>query len=368
MVDGHERGFTTFRAALIQELISTGHHIVAAAPNTTANTRAQLNDSNVDLIDIPLERTSKSILSLLRATAALAREMHGIRPDLVLAFGPKAVVASGIAAALTNSTYVPTITGVGSVFKNGLRSPAALAMAPLLRLALNTADHIVFQNEDNRNDFRQWRILRRRQETHIVNGSGVPTETWQMEPLPPLPLRFIFVGRILNSKGIREFDRACRIVAAAHHHVQFRAIGWYEPSHPDSPDESWFDAFCSGPVSYGGLTSDVLGELRQAHVFVLPSYSEGIPRSGLEALSVGRPVITTDAPGCRELIDQHRNGLLVPIGDADSLATAMFRYLDDPLLLETHSVEGRRLAETRFSDHVIINQWNAILEQVGVTQ
>ena len=182
----------------------------------------------------------------------------------------------------------------------------------------------------------------------VVNGSGIDLGEFRPAPFPEGPLQFLLVARMLSAKGIREYVAAARQVRRTRSDVQFHLVGGTD-SNPDAiaADEvqRWHDA---GDVIWHGEVSDVRGYLAECHVFVLPSYREGTPRSVLEAMAMGRPIITTDVPGCRETVVDGENGLLVPPRAVEPLAEAIRRFIDDPKLIERMGQRSREIAEEKF--------------------
>jgi glycosyltransferase involved in cell wall biosynthesis len=254
------------------------------------------------------------------------------------------------------------ITGLGFAFTDGAgvkRRISELVATQLYRRALKRASTIIFQNQDDFAFFRERRILGGRDAT-VVNGSGIDLSHFEPAPLPSGP-DFLMIARLLGNKGVREYAAAAAKLKAKHPHARFRLVGYHAPG-PDavSPEEaeSW-----SGAVDFLGKLEDVRPAIAQARVYVLPSYREGTPRSTLEALAMGRPVVTTDAVGCRETVNEGVNGFRVPVRDVNSLAEAMERFILEPELADTMGRESRLLAERRFDVHSV----NAgILEAAGL--
>ena len=184
-------------------------------------------------------------------------------------------------------------------------------------------------------------------------GSGVDLEHFAVAPLPDRPTTFLMIGRLLREKGMFEYLEAARMVKADRPSTQFLLLGDID-ANLTSLNSSALDALrAEGTVEYLGTVRDVRPVISGAHVIVLPSYHEGMPRSVLEGLSMGRAVITTDAPGCRDTVEPERNGLIVPVRDAVALAAAMSRLADRPDLISAMGSEGRRLAERRFDVHSV---------------
>ena len=181
-----------------------------------------------------------------------------------------------------------------------------------------------------------------------MNGSGVDLLRFRPTPLPRAPI-FLIVARMLRDKGIREFCEAAAEVKRTYPQARFRLVGWFDTDNPRaiSPDE--LNAWCAnGAAEFRGHVEDVRTEMAQCRVYVLPSYREGTPRTVLEAMAMGRPVITSDAPGCRETVRHGWNGYLVPVRDASALARAMISFLSVPDLADEMGANSRSLVESKY--------------------
>jgi glycosyltransferase involved in cell wall biosynthesis len=256
------------------------------------------------------------------------------------------------------------ITGMGYAFLGGLK-PKRLAIrlvAMLMyRRALAASQLVIFQNEDDRRDFRRLRLLPAAKPTLIVNGSGVDLD--HFEPVPvPAQTAFLMIARYLRDKGIREYGAAAARLKAEFPEVPVRLAGWLDEA-PDAIGQSELDSMVAGGVEDLGRLADVRPAIAQSSVYVLPSYREGTPRTVLEAMALGRAVITTDAPGCRNTVEDGENGLLVPVGDSEALYLAMRRFVVEPALALRMGEESLRLVRVRFD----VNKVNAvILEATGL--
>jgi glycosyltransferase involved in cell wall biosynthesis len=216
----------------------------------------------------------------------------------------------------------------------------------MYRRALCHAEIVLFQNKDDLRDFRRYRALRADSRAALVNGSGVDLAHFAARP-PPSRLSFLMIARFLKDKGIREYGEAAARLKREHPDISFRLAGWLDRS-PDSISSAELDAIVSGGVEYLGKLDDVRDAIAQCSVYVLPSYREGTPRSVLEAMAMGRAVVTTDTPGCRETVVEGENGFLVPPRDAIGLEIAMRRFIAAPHLVARMGAASRRIAEEKF--------------------
>src|SRR6185369_10911720 len=206
-------------------------------------------------------------------------------------------------------------------------------------------------------------ILGNRTPSFVVNGSGIDVDSFAVAPLPPGPQRFLLIARLLGDKGVREYAQAARRVRSLHPAVRFVLVGWIDEN-PDAIRQSELDVWVAdGTVEYLGRLSDVRDAIAACTVYVLPSYREGTPRTVLEAMAMGRAVITTDAPGCRETVIDGQNGFLVPVKSVVALAEAMLKFIDDPSLAPQMGAHSRQVAEEKYDVHKV----NALmLNKMGI--
>lgn len=343
-----------FRADLIRDLVARGYQVTgAAAAPLTPVILDEIHELGADFVPLPLYRTAVNPLQDINTLWAIRRLLRERRPDVLICYTIKPVVYGGLAVRLSglkNLRYVPMVTGLGFAFHGGSwRRDVLMKLASFLyRQALVPASTVIFQNPDNRAQFIEQGIVPA-DKTRIVNGSGVNLSKYARVPLPPGPdVTFLLAARLLKAKGIREYCEAAAIVKRKYPNAHFVIIG-YKDSSPDAIPESMIEGWAqSDVISYEGGVRDVRPFVERATVCVLPSYSEGLPRTILEALAMARPVIVTDVPGCRETVEQDVNGLMVPARDAQALAAAMERYLVEPGLAERHGEASYQLALERF--------------------
>jgi glycosyltransferase involved in cell wall biosynthesis len=216
----------------------------------------------------------------------------------------------------------------------------------LYRVSLRRADEVLFLNSDDLEDFVNWNVVLP-ERAYKLGAIGVNLDIWRMDPPPVMPTTFLFVARLLKEKGIVEFIEAARRVRAVNRNARFVVLGAPDrnPSSVGRSDvEHWTR---EGLIQWPGHT-DVRPWMEQCSVFVLPSYREGVPRSTQEAAAAGRPIITTNVPGCRDTVINGVNGYLVPPKDPSALEEAMLRFLADPASILRMGRASRVLAEERF--------------------
>lgn len=350
----HSTSLRNHRGPLLLALQGAGYEVHAAAPELLLDieTRDRLAEQGIICHDVPLSRVGLNPIADLLNMLVLRGLIRRIAPDVFLAYTAKAVIWGLIAARMAGvPKRVALITGLGYAFtgsRRGLRGVVRLFSSVLYRIALRRATHIFFQNPDDRADFQKMGLIPHYVPVHLVAGSGIDLEHFPIQPLPSGPIRFLLIARLLADKGIREYVAAARNLRKYWPETEFHLVGGTDPNPTgiaEAEVKSWHS---DGDVIWHGHLSDVRPLLTQCHVFVLPSYREGTPRSVLEAMSSGRAVITTDAPGCRQTVVEGETGFLVPVRDVEALAAAMRRFLNEPALIERLGHAGRVRAEQVF--------------------
>ena len=367
-----------FRGPLLRALAQRGHRVTACAPATPpgryfapdymAHVVEALAGFGVAYQDVPIDGQGVRLRRDLHALSALTALFRKLRPEIVLSYTIKPVLYGSLAARLTGvPKHFSMITGLGHAFASrGWKNRAlAPAVQSLYRLALKSNERVFFQNPDDRASFEKLKLVGRPEQAVLVNGSGIDLATFQLVPLPRA-VSFLLLARLIAQKGIHEYVEAARIVRARHPGAVFRLAGRII-NHADAIPERTLRAWVEeGSIEYLGRLEDVRPAIAASSVYVLPSYyREGTPHSILEAMAMGRPVVTTDAPGCRETVQEGVNGYLVPPRDAAALAGALERFLAAPALVEAMGRESRRIAVEKYDVHKV----NAvILDAMGLAR
>lgn len=343
---------TLFRGDLIDAMRSLGHEVIATCPEPDAATVAALQVKGVKVLPIQLSRSGMNPLADIAFTLRLARMLRDLRPDVLFTYTPKPVVFGGFAARLRGSVMrsYAMVSGLGYGFGRETWRQRVLRsiLIRLYRGSLRSYQGVFFQNPDDLQLFADLSIVRAGQPM-LVRGSGVDVQRFRPTPLPSEPV-FLLVARLIPEKGIREYVAAARVVKQKIPAARFLLAGWVE-ERAGAISRAELDQWISeGCVEYLGVLKDVRPAFQQARVCVLPSYyGEGIPRSLLEAMSMGRPIITTDMPGCRETVVSGANGVLIPPRDAAKLADAMLAMALPSDQVTAMGAASRRLAEEMFS-------------------
>jgi len=301
---------------------------------------------------IPMSRSGKNPVQEISSLYALWALFRRLQPQLVHAVTIKPVLYGGIAARLAGvPAYVAAISGLGFIFTRPSRGVDFLRMAAtvLYRLALGHPNsRVIFQNTNDRDVLRKAGVVRMEQVV-LIRGSGVDLDEFQARPEPEGPPVAIMAARLLRDKGVLEFVDAARAAASDPSGLRWVLAGSPDPGNPASISMEQFERWRQeGVVQCLGERSDIADLYGQAHIAVLPSYREGLPKSLVEAAACGRAVVTTDVPGCRDAIEPDLSGLLVPARDAGALSQAVLRLAQDDDLRRKMGIEGRRLAEREF--------------------
>lgn len=353
----------TFRREMLRAMVRAGHEVLAVAPEDDPEVRDALAAMHVQFIRVPLRRAGINPLRDVGTVVSLTRTFRRFRPDAVLLSAVKPVAFGALAARLAGvPVRAAMITGAGSALTGGAgrgarRRLLGALVRGLYRFGLSQVAIVFFQNPDDELLFRDLRLVGSRQRLVRIAGSGIDLAEFPVAPLPPPPMTFLMVARLLRDKGLLEYIAAAGRVKKRYPAVRFQLLGPLDPN-PESITAAQLATIREeGTVEYLGAVADVRPFLAAAHVGVLPSYREGTPRSILEAMATGRPIITTDAPGCRETVEPGENGFRVPSRDVEALADAMTELLDHPDQLQSMGAASRRLAETRFD----VREVNAII-------
>ena len=318
--------------------------------------------------DIPLARGSRRIAGELRLIAALWRLVRAVRPDILHAVTMKPVIYGGMVARLCRvPAVVHAVTGLGYLFLiegTAARVQRALLMA-LYRFALAHRNcRAIFQNPDDLGLFHNRGLVERGKET-MIKGCGVDIHRFAEQPEPSGPPVVMFPARILGDKGVHEFVFAARTLKHDGIAARFVMVGRTDPDNPTDVGEATIRAWeREGLVEWWGFSRDMAASLAQATVVCMPSYREGLPRVLIEAGAIGRAVVTTNVPGCREIVHDGDTGLLVPVRDGNATAAAIRQLLDDPERRRAMARRARARVAAKFSEEVFVARSLDVYRQV----
>jgi glycosyltransferase involved in cell wall biosynthesis len=341
-----------FRGGLIRALQWAGYTIVVIGPADPASSH-RIAALGVEHVEITLSRSGLNPIADARLLLSYRRVLKTLRPVAFLGFTIKPNVYGSLAAWSLGVPAIANISGLGTTFAKGglLRR----AVSYLYRFSLARCATVFFQNPDDLAEFIQRRIVRL-EKARLLPGSGIDLEHFAWAPLPPGPVTFLLAARLLSDKGIREYVAAAKSVRDRFPDARFQLLGPVDQDNPTAIAASELREWAEeGPVKYLGIAEDVRPFIAEASVVVLPSYyREGVPHILLEAAAMGRPIITTDAPGCREAIEDGTTGFSCSPGSVSSLANAMAEMLAlSPSARERMGLAGRRKMKLQFRELLV---------------
>ena len=353
-----------FRGNLIRDMIARGHEVICFSCEDDEETRTSVKALGADYRMIPMSRTGTSFGEDLKTMREYRKALCHIKPDMYFAYMSKPIAYGCIAAKKAGVKKINVlVTGLEIAFYSGGLKNAIVrsVLKYFFKKAHRISENIIFQNPDDLKRFADMGIVEV-EKTTVVGGSGVDMERFEKKSLPDKPV-FAMIARLVWSKGIREFLSAVKVLKEKYPESEVILVGML-----DNNDESLTEAelnkcIAENDIEYHGFAKDVRPFLERCSVFVLPSYHEGTPRSVLEAMSTGRAIITSDAPGCRETVIDGENGYLVPVGDHVTLADRMCRLAGDSALREKMAYKSYEFCREKF-DVVKVNK--TMLDKMGL--
>ncbi|HEY0897569.1 MAG TPA: glycosyltransferase family 4 protein [Sphingobacteriaceae bacterium] len=359
-----------FRGKLIQELVKD-HEVYAFVPgNYPDRVKHTLHAWGVKVYHNNLSRNSVSLLGDVQYMVQLYRIIQAVRPDLFFAYTFKPIIYGSIVASFCRVEGICSmLTGLGYTFvKKSKVSITQELTKRLLKFSLkpNKQIKIIFQNNDDLNQLLASRIIDEKNKAFVVNGSGVDLTHFHYDIPDTRTITFLMMARLIRAKGVEEFFNAAVKIKSKYPHVRFRYLG-SEDKGIDCIDPELLERIKSNQViEYGGSVPDVRPFIRESSVVVLPSYyGEGTPRSLLEAMAIGRAILTSNAAGCRETVNpdpERVNGFAIPPRDADALAEKMEYYILNPDKIMEHGYHGRLYAEDRYDVNKVNEQMLQIFD------
>lgn len=354
-------GILIFRRDLISQLVTLGHNVYAFAIDYSEDTRSAVRSLGAIPISYTLNKTGMNPFSDIIDTFKLYYKFKEIDPDVVLSSFVKPSIYSSVAARAAGvPRRIAMLEGLGYIHTEGVegakfkKKVLRLIHGVLCSVGYYFANDVVFLNKDDPKDLKKYAYIPDRK-INVLGAIGLRLEEFPFTPVSePSPLKFIFVGRLLKEKGIREFIDASRLVQLSTTDVEFIVLGGIDPSNPSSLSQQQLDDILSENIIIcPGHVANVLDWLAASHVFVLPSYREGYPRSTQEAMACGRAIITTDVPGCRDTVIDGVNGFMCRPQSADDLAEKMLEFVKDRSIVQSMGVESFNIARDKFNVDVI---------------
>jgi glycosyltransferase involved in cell wall biosynthesis len=350
IVASYAPSILNFRKELILELLKTCD-VYACAPFISAAVQAEIERLGVTCLHVQMSADNINPLANLKYLHALFRHFRAIKPDIVLGYTIKPVIWGSLAAKIANVRYIASmITGLGYSFtelRSIKRKSINKLVCALYRFSLRFNQMVLFQNQDDKQLFQRSNLLNKTPSI-IIHGSGVNLTHFSRIDSFPEKMTFLMIGRLLKDKGIYEYIEAARRIKKLYNNIEFNLVGWIDDNPSSIQAHELDDWQKEGLVNYLGQLDDVRDSIKAASVFVLPSYREGTPRSVLEAMSMGRAIITTDAPGCRETVINGMNGFLVPVKSIDELVLCMKKFIDNTELVIQFGRQSREIAVNKY--------------------
>ena len=357
VIGGLPQSLVNFRGKMLQKFRANGHRVVACAGGEDKKTSGFLRNIGGRYYSLPIQRTGMNPFQDFQMFTSLLRLFRRTKPDKVMAYTVKPVVYGLLAARVVGiKDRYAMISGLGYAFMGGdsFKQRFARWIVPrMYRIALTGCKCVFFQNRDDLKIFTSYKILSPDTRVVRIMGSGVDLESFTEEPLPKGNIVFLLIGRLIKDKGLREYYMASRILKQKYPEAKCAILGPTDSNPSRIKEGELAEWIQSGIIDYWGEVDDVRPSILKSTVFVLPSYREGMPRSVLEAKAMGRPIITTDVPGCRDTVVEGENGFLVPKGDHKALAEAMIYMVEHPDNLPDMGRESRRSAEEQFDVNVV---------------
>jgi len=353
-----------FRRPLIEAFMEDGHRVTILAPCDEAVPALERLGCQVR----PLEMSVKGLNPLedLKLQRRFKRVFKEEQPDVILSFTIKNNIFGARAARAMNIPFLPNVTGLGTAFLSGKLLQTVTEQ--LYRGSFNALPKVFFQNEDDRDLFLD-RAMVRVEQAKLLPGSGIdlvrfaPTATLPGDD-PPI---FLMISRLLRDKGVREFANAAKRIKSQNPRVRFQLLGALGSENRSAIDPETLDAWVAdGVLEYLGTTSDVRPAIADASCVVLPSYREGAPRTLIEAAAMARPVITTDVPGCRSVVDRDVSGFLCDVRSAESLAAAIERFMKlAPDQKRSMGQAGRTKMEREYDQAIVVEAYRDAIASVA---
>ncbi len=362
LISPKNRTVYNFRGDLVKEIISEGYEVIVTGPDDTDVDKILALGAR--FVKVPVNKNGTNIIGDLKYLYRLYKLLRQEKPNVTLGYTVKPVVYGAIAARLAGVKNINSmVTGGGYTFtaKTFKAKVLGFIVRFLYKIGFSVANNVIFQNADDLDEFCDKKLVKK-DKCKVVNGSGVnmvqflPTEH-------PEKTTFFMLSRLLKSKGVAEYLEASKIVKSQYPDVRFCLLGKYETSMQDALSKDYVEQFITeNIVERFEETNDVRPYYADCSVYVLPSYREGTPRTVLEAMAMGRAIITTDTNGCRDTVVNGKNGFLVPVADTEKLAEAMIKFIKNPELVSTMGQNSFNYCAEKFDVNKVNNDMIDILK------
>lgn len=352
---GFSKSLIHFRKELLIRMIEKGHEVVAVGPENDYEN--QLKEIGVRFVQLKFNRLTTNPLEDLKLLVGLIRLLRIEKPDVYFGYTIKPVIYGSIAARLSGiANRYAMVTGLGSLFIESNKSKRLVkTIAKILyKIGFACNNKVFFQNSDDINELVKNKLLPK-EKCELVNGSGVNLDYYTSSPMPRENI-FLFVGSVMGDKGVREYMQAASIVKKVNPDIRCWIVGPMDNRLTGITESEMKPYIEDGSIEYFGSVEDVRPYLNKCRFYILPSYREGTPRSVLEAMAKGRPIITTDAPGCRETVVNGLNGFLIPVKDSKTLSQKMNWLLENPDKAEEMAEESLRIVREKYDVNLVNKQ------------
>lgn len=322
VVANFDVGLYKFRKELLQKMIDDGNEVYISLPN--GDLVQPLVDMGCKFIETDLDRRGMNPAADLRLISKYKKILNKVKPDLVITYTIKPNIYMGILCRNKKIPYVINITGLGTAFQN--KGILLKIFVELYKAACKKAQTVIFENCGNMQIFKNYKIVNDKQ-CLLNNGAGVNLEEYPFTSYPnDNETRFLFVGRVMQEKGIDELFETAKKIKSEYSNVYFDIVGPYEEDYKGITE----NLQANGIIKYYGYQEDVKPFIENAHCFVLPSWHEGMANTNLECASMGRPIITSNIHGCLESVVENKSGYLCERKNADSLYECLKKFIELP--------------------------------------
>lgn len=367
VLSSHTPSLFWFRIDMMRAFIKTGASIVAVGQESENIWGDKFAAEGIAYRQIPVSRNGLNILADIKTFGALTQLIREIKPDKIFTYQAKTIVYGSLAARIVNKhiEVYPMMAGLGSILRSkGLKNEIIKCVLNIqYSLAFRNSCKVIFQNSDDKDEIVRLGLVSE-EKTALVHGSGVNVSKFIESPLPSERKAILYIGRLIADKGVREYLSVAKKLKINRPETRCILVGPFDTNPSAITVEELQPYIDNGIIEYFGEQKDVRPYIKQCSVYVLPSYHEGTPKSVLEAMAMGRPIVTSDAPGCRETVVNGKNGFLVPVKDVDALENAIVQILDNENLAASFGKESRKMAENIFD----VNKVNADIMKIMKTR